>query len=104
MRREHYDLTVADEIATGTAFDCKSFTHITIVVHPGMSGTTPLSELQLMVSNDNGTSFIAYATAVTTDTLYKLDHEAYTHVRVDTTDYVSGTPTATFCGDNQRTS
>ena len=106
MRREHYALDVKADDDNGDAFNCEDFVNMTVVLKPGKTGTVILSVLTLQVSNDDGDSFRNYGTAADagTEVTITLKDEAWTDLRVVTSSYVSGTPVATFAGDNSRTS
>jgi len=96
MRYEHFNLEAMSSVATGTAqrFD----DHLYGVVH--VRGTFTAT-IDIEVSLD-GTNYVKHGSSVTTAGLYSLPLHALKAVRLRTTAYTSGTPSATLAGMNQR--
>jgi len=110
MRREPYDLDVSATDGAGDAFKVEDFLHQTVIMRPGgLVGTVPKCTLQLQVSNSTSVAdqFVNYgaATVAGADTPMTMELEAWMYVRVVTSSALLGaTPSATWCGDNSRTS
>ena len=107
MVRDKFALNVKAGAGAGTAFPCRSHIHQTVILRPGLAGTTPLSVLQLQVSNttDADAEFVNYGAAADNGLPLpiSLSGQAWAYLRVFTSGYVSGTPSASWAGDDSRT-
>lgn len=108
MQRLKYDLDVKAANAAGNALDCDGCIHQTVILRPGKVGLVVQSVLQLQVSNSGkkmadlvDADFVNYGSAVSdgNSTPVTLELEAWTYLRVVTSVYVGGTPSATWSGD-----
>jgi hypothetical protein len=101
MRHEKYELDVKKAAGgtngDGTAHACQDLRGKVVQIGGVFDAT-----VQVQASID-GAEFVNVGAAKTQGGYVELGDTAWAHVRIQTTAYVSGTPTATLAGHNSRT-
>lgn len=96
MRGEFYTLEAKASVAAGTAFPCADLTEKAVQIAGTFVGTLAIE------GSVDGSTFTTITAGITTGGRFKID-EQMKLIRINTTAYTSGTPTATLSGKNART-